>query len=115
MARTALAVITTTVDGPLDMSAVEVAGDAVDDVGFPNDGATKLYARNAGAGAHTLTIRTPKVLPGGLAVAEDTVIIAAGKHAILGPWDRDIYNQPDGQVYVDSDGTKTEMKYAAIR
>lgn len=114
MARTVLVVIQGDPHGPLDMSAAEVAGDVANDIAMPNDGLTKLYCRNAGAGPHVLTIRTPGSVRG-LAIAEDTVTIASGKHAILGFFDRDLYNQPDSAVYIDSDGTKTEMKYAAVR
>lgn len=115
MARTVLVVTQGDTHGPLDLGALEVAGDVANDVGFPNDGMTKLYCHNAGAGAHVLTIRTPGTVGPGLAIAEDTVTIAAGKFALLGFFDRNLYNQPDSNVYVDSDGTKTEMKYAAIR
>lgn len=114
MARTVLVVIQGDAHSPLSMSAVEVAGDVANDVALPNDGLTKLYARNAGAGSHVLTFRTPGTVRG-LAIAEDTVTIVAGAHAILGFFDRDLYNQPDGSIYIDSDGTKTEMKYAGIR
>lgn len=111
MARTVLVV---TVGEVLDMSAVEVAADVAAGVAVPNDGQTRIYCRNAGAGPHVLTLRTPGTVRG-LAIAEDTRTIAAGKHGFIGPFDRDLYNQADSTVYIDVDGTQTEMKFAAVR
>lgn len=118
MARLDLTIRQLSKSGPVDIVALEQTPNATDSAMFANDGNTFLYARNTGSGAHVLTFPTP-VTVNGLDVADHTVTIAAGKTAILGPFPTNIFNQqsgPDvGKVYVNIDGTKTEVKLVALR
>lgn len=104
--------------GMLNLTSLEVPGDAAADVGFPNGDNVLLYVRNAGAGPHVLTFDTPGSVDGNAIANPSTASIAAGGARIIGPFRRDVYDQgaPDtGYVYVSSDGTKTEMRYVAFQ
>ncbi len=119
MARTILALQTAPGGvGMINLTSTEVAGDATDDVGFPNGDNVLLYVRNAGAGAHVLTFDTPGSVDGNAIANPATASIAAGGARIIGPFRRDVYDQGGanaGQVFVSCDGTKTEMKYVAFQ
>jgi len=118
MAKANVPITQITRAGPLDLAAIETALDVADGAMFQNDGSTELWVRNAGAGAHIVTLVTPQQVAG-LAVADHTATVAAGKTALLGPWPTDTFNQQAGadagKVYVDTDGTKTEVKLVALR
>lgn len=114
MARTAVTVGQTEAAGILDTEAVLVALNNPDGAMFINDGKTRLVVKNAGAGAHIVGIVATKTVgPYGLLLPPKTYTIAAGKRAVIGPWETDIYNQKSGddvnKVYVDSDGTESEV------
>lgn len=96
----------------------ETTPDAVDGAMFTNDGRVVLSARNTGAGAHVVTIQTPAKVAG-LDVADLQVTVPAGATILIGPFPTSVFNQtagPDvGMVYVNADGTQTEMRYRALR
>jgi len=112
MARTNVTVLETDPNGILDAEAVDVALHVTDGAMFTNDGRTRLWMKNAGAGVHVVTVVTPRTIEG-LAVADKTYSVAAGKYAVAGPFRRDLYNQPSGadagKAYVNTDGTGTEV------
>lgn len=118
MPRVDLTIQKITKSGPVDLEALEQTPDETDSAMFANDGNTFLYVRNTGLGDHVLTFQTPQTVAG-LAVADHTVTVAAGKTALLGPFPTDTFNVqsgPDvGKVYVDVDGTRTEVKLVALR
>ncbi len=78
-----------------------------------NDGHVIAVLRNSGAGSHTTTIQTPGTIDG-LALADLTVVVAAGATKYVGPFPKGVYNQADGALYVDFDGTVAEMKVTYI-
>jgi hypothetical protein len=114
MARTDVAVRQTQASGELDAEAHDTALHATDGAKFTNDGRTRLWVKNAGAGSHTVTIKSQRTVPPfGLAVSDKPFVIAAGKYAILGPFDQTTFNLKSGadtgKVYVDTNGTGTEV------
>lgn len=73
-------------------AAADVAGDK-----FANDGRQFAYFKNASGGSITVTVVTAKTVDG-LAVADRTVALAAGEEKLIGPFDKDTYNDTDGNV-----------------
>jgi hypothetical protein len=115
MARTNVAVSHSQDGSVLDGLATATALDAAAGAMFTNNGATRVIVYNTGAGAHVVTFVTPRTInPGALAVADPSITLAAGKHGIFGPLDPTTFNQPSGadtgKVYVNSDGTESEVK-----
>lgn len=112
MARTNVPVLETDPAGILDPTAVDVALHATDGAMFTNNGDTRVWVNNTGAGAHNITAVTPRTVEG-LAVADRTYVVPAGKTAIIGPFDPNTFNQPSGadagKVYLNSDGTQSEV------
>jgi hypothetical protein len=104
--------------GVVDIQAAETAFDSSAGARVQNDGRTTVILRNAGAGAHVVTVVTPKTVSG-LAVADKTYTIAAAKWAILPFFDTDTFNEQSGTnsgyFVMTSDGTQTEMKASAFR
>jgi hypothetical protein len=104
--------------GILDAETVDTPLHASDGAMFSNDGNTRLWVKNSGAGTHVVTIVTTKSV-GGLAVADAAFSILAGDYAVLGPFPPDIYNQKSGddkgKVYVDSDNTESEVTILPFR
>jgi len=115
MARTNIPIRQITRTGE-DPATNETTPDAADDAMFLNDGKTWIKARNAGAGSHIVTVVTPKTVAG-LAVADLTVTVPAAATRDIGPFPPADFNQQSGadedKVYVNVDGTKTEMRYKA--
>lgn len=114
MARTNATVLQTLSAGILDAEAVDTPLHVTDGAMFTNDGRTRLWVKNAGAGSHTLTIKSQRTVPPfGLAVADETRVVAAGKYAVIGPFDPTTFNLKsgvdNGKVYVDTNGTGTEV------
>jgi len=67
---------------------------------FANDGVCFLYVKNGGAQI-TVTISTPGTVDG-LAIADLVVTVPATTgERMIGPFPAGIYNQSDGNVYVD--------------
>jgi hypothetical protein len=72
-----------------------------------------LVVKNVDAGAHVVTIVTPQTVDG-LAVADRTVSVAAGKIELI-PIDRPAYRNPStGLAAITYDGV-TSVSVAAIR
>lgn len=118
MARTNVTVLETSPNGILNAEAVDTPLHATDGAMFANNGETRLWLKNGGAGVHVITIPTPRTVDG-LAVADKTYSIPAGAYALLGPFPTGTYNQPSGadagKVYVDSDGTESEVTIIPFR
>jgi len=111
MARSVLAIQTIIPSGIIDptFSAANADGHSIDN----HDERACIYAKNGSAGSITVTIVTP-MEAGGLGLADQPVVLAAGEEGIIGPWRRDLYNQPDGVVHVDFSGV-TSLTVAALR
>ncbi len=89
----------------------------VDGHQFPNSGQEILIIKNTGAGAHTITVQTPRTVEG-LAVAELTNSIAAAGEEVMGPFDPNTYNQGganEGQVFVDFDASPAELSVRCVK
>lgn len=73
---------------------------------FANDGMCFLYVKNGSGSSINVTISTPGNVDG-LAVADLVVAVPATTgERMIGPFPPGIYNQSDGNVYVDySSGT----------
>lgn len=73
---------------------------------FANDGMSFLYVKNGSGSPITVTVGTPGNVDG-LAIADLTVSVPATTgERMIGPFPPGIYNQSDGNVYVDySSGT----------
>lgn len=85
---------------------------------FENDGRTVLVVRNGDASTRTVTVVGVACSHG--RTANIAVAVQAGRVAELGPFDRDLFNQPSGadqgKVYVDwSASTPTTVKAHARR
>ncbi|MEW6048484.1 MAG: hypothetical protein AB1609_18740 [Bacillota bacterium] len=70
-----------------------------------NDGRIILHVRNGSQEPVTVTILTAYVRAG-LKLADRVVEVAAGGEVFIGPLEPDVYNQPDGQVYMDYSATE---------
>ena len=82
--------------------------------GFANDGRTFIHCLNVSVGIITLTISTPGTVDG-LAIADRTVAIPANTgNLMIGPFPPDVYNQSNGQVYLDWSDVTT-MTFAVVR
>jgi hypothetical protein len=64
---------------------------------FRNNGRTSLRVTNAGASPCTVTIIAAKSV-GSHAVANQTVVVAAGTTQVIGALQRDIYNDVNGDA-----------------
>lgn len=115
MARTSIAVEEVAFQG-YDSDVTFTAVDAVNGMMFPNDGRTVLLVRNADAAAKTVTV---------VSVADDagrtgdhSIVIAAGKTAIVNPlrpgWWSQRGGADGGQVYVDFSAA-TSTTVACVR
>ena len=105
--------------GMVDLLAATAAADASGGFMFANDGQVWTLISNAGtAGSHVLSFQTPAAVQG-LSVQDPVLSVAAGKIALVPPIDPAVYNQQSGsdagKVYVDVDGTGTEIKVVAFR
>ena len=70
---------------------------------FPNTGNQLFYVNNGGGGSVVLTIQTP-FTAGGLALAEATRTLAAGEEYVFGVFPTHLFNQSNGEVWIDYDG-----------
>jgi hypothetical protein len=68
-----------------------------------NDGKTFIEMR-ATAAASTVTITTPGQT-GGLAIADQTVVVGGSATAMIGPFPTALFNNLDNTVYLDFNGT----------
>lgn len=83
---------------------------------FPNDGKTFLHFKKSGAGACTVTIVTPGVDADGNAIADKTVNVPATTGDVMvGPFRRDIYNDPATGLVTISLSNVTGLSIALAR
>ena len=81
---------------------------------FANSGDVFFAIVNGSAGAVVVTFQTPATVAGGVTITEQTVTVAAGKTHLVGNFNKSVFNQSDGMVYVDTD-TQTDISYAAVK
>lgn len=103
-----------------DVDVGETAFDNPDGAMFANpDAQTVLVLQNDGAGTHVITFVTPKLASGGLTIEDPTVSLLTGEKRVYGNFDPVVFNQPSGadigKIYMDSDGTESEMKAKVYR
>lgn len=67
---------------------------------FANDGMCFLYVKNAGGSPINVTVDTPGSVDG-LAISNLVVAVPNAGERMIGPFPPGIYNQSDGNVYVD--------------
>lgn len=79
----------------------------------PNDGKTVLRVNNKSGEATKVTIKTPNTV-GGNAIADKEVEVIAGEERIIGPFERDTYNNVDGNLEVTFSKI-TEVTVAALK
>lgn len=103
MARTDIPVVKLVNTG-IDPEGTEVASVPATDHSFINDGRTILQIRNTVGTSRVITFETPNTVDG-LAVADRTVTVQAGKTAFVGPFPRGIYNGVDPDLSGDG-GTR---------
>ncbi|KKK48334.1 hypothetical protein LCGC14_3146150 [marine sediment metagenome] len=77
--------------------AVETDGNA-----FPNTGNQLFYIKNSNAGTIVVTIQTPLTIEG-IAVAEITKSILTTEEFVFGTFSTHIFNQSNGEVWIDYD------------
>lgn len=115
--------VTKLVPTGIDPEASESLSVAADDHSFVNNGRTILQVRNTVGTSRVVTIETPGTVDG-LAVAERTVTVGAGKTAYIGPFPRSIYNgnDPDNsngnqrdRVLVDVANSDGDLAFRAFR
>lgn len=86
-------------------TGVDMAGAAVSASDkFPNTGKEVIVVTNGGGGSINVTLVTQKTVDGN-AVADPVVAVAAGVTKAIGPFQRDLYNDVDGNVNVNYSGT----------
>lgn len=113
MARTALTVTEVVPGGVAPSSTVGT----VDGHYFENRGEEILVVNNSGAGAHVVTIPTPRTVEG-LAVAEQTNSLSAGATEYMGPFDPSVFNQSGanrGRCFIDYDATQSEVNVRVLK
>ena len=99
MARTALPVVVATNAG---VTLAFTAADLVNGNVLTNDGHTSLIGRNASASPLNVTLIAAQKVDGDLVVANRVVTIPANSSMLIrGAIPADVYNQPDGTVFID--------------
>lgn len=87
--------------GILDLDAAAVAVDASNGNQFANDGRTRLYVKNGSGSPLTVTYNIPSTIRSlSGAITTITKTVAAGKVAVLGPFNPALFNQTTGYVQV---------------
>ena len=77
--------------------AAETDGNA-----FPNTGNQLFYIKNGSGGNVVVTIQTPLTVVG-LAVAEATRTLATTEEYVFGVFPTHVFNQSNGEVWIDYD------------
>ncbi|OII64592.1 hypothetical protein BJP40_19830 [Streptomyces sp. CC53] len=99
---------------PVDTGIADVAGQAVAAAGggdtAPVGPGRFLYVANGDASPHTVTVATPGTIKG-LAIADASLVVAAGDHAII-PL-HNVYRGSNGRAAVTYDGV-TSVTVAAF-
>lgn len=88
-------------------SAAAVGGDS-----FANNGMTLLHVKNGGAGSVTVTVNSQKTCNYGFD-HDISVAVAAGEERVIGTFDRERFNDNDGNVQVTYSGV-TSVTVSAI-
>lgn len=111
MPRTALTVQDVVLAG---LAPAYVAGDAVNQHEFANDGKVFLHVKNAGVASINVTVKAA-VTHGGFTLTDKVVAVPATTgDKMIGPFDPAVCNQSGGLVNIDlSDATSVTL--AAIR
>jgi len=113
MSRTVLTITAVTAIGGVNLTdTLEAANADGESIAASGENIT-LVVENGSAGSITVTIKTPETVKG-LAVAEDTWTIAAGKTYIGRFMARETYMQADGTVHIDFSAVTT-IAVAAFR
>jgi len=68
---------------------------------FPNDGSALLVVRNATAQQQNVIFRVPAKMDNDLTVADRVVPVPPNTSLLIGKFAQEVYNQADGNVYVD--------------
>lgn len=107
MARTALTVQQISRGTPL--SPTYTAVDQPNGNQFVNDGRINIHVKNGGGGSLTVTMKRNYNVDGA-AVPDLTATVPAGQERKIGPFPTDLFNQADGNVYLDwSTGTSVTV------
>lgn len=113
MARTALVPVDAADEGvKVTFTAANVDGHSI-----PGGGSVRLLVTNGDASSKTVTIQTPAT-QGGLAVADQAVVVPAGETWCIGPFTPNLYDRASGatdagKVYVDFSAV-TSVTVAAV-
>lgn len=112
MPRTALAIQNSKAnDGTASLT--QNNADQANGNSFLNDGNTVLVVKNGDASTRTITVNGVGCSHGRTANVAKAVV--AGDLAILGPFDKDQFNQTDGTVQIDwSASTPTTVKCSPV-
>lgn len=104
MARTSITPQKATSVGPtVTFEPANVAGNS-----FAPARGRALHVRNGSGSSITVTVPTPGTTADGLAIADRTVTVAAGAHAVFAPGSSaGVYGQVDGSVNVDYSAVTT--------
>lgn len=70
---------------------------------FANTGAEFIHVKNGDGSPHTVTIETPNLVDGTLAIADRDVVVPAGEERMIGPFPVGTYNDGDGLVQLTYD------------
>lgn len=98
MARTTLSVQDTTLAG---LTPTYTAVDAANGMQFANDGNVILHFKNGGGGAITVTLQTPGKVSGVDIVDPTVTVPATNGDKMVRTLDPSVFNQADGNVYLD--------------
>lgn len=85
----------------LTFTAAAVGGDTV-----PCESGTALIVKNGSGSSVTVTVVTPGT-KSGLAIADQTVAVAAGAETIIGPFGSDFADTTDGRAHVSYSSVTT--------
>lgn len=88
----------------IDISGLNPSFAAADSEGdaFINHGNTYLHVKNDDSSSHTVTLNVQKSVEFGT-LSNPTVEVPAGEERIIGPFDREWFNDNDKMVHVDYD------------
>ena len=105
---------TTVTEAGIDPAAVAVAANTTDGDAFAWRAHRLLYVANGDDAEITVTIATPATVGrSALAVADQSVTIAAAGAKVMGPFGAE-YRQSDGTVHVDYTGTTIASVTVAV-
>lgn len=77
----------------------------VDGHSLPNTGREFFHVKTGGTGT-TVTVVTPGTVDG-QAVADKDYVIGTSAERMIGPFPREVYNQPDGSVHINFSSVAT--------